>query len=292
MASSGAPVIGETNERGVPNNEWDVYWWQQAHKNDTTNPAGSSGAAAQSGVQMYGAPEEVQGEAAARNNASIYYGTTDQLGADAQDYRNKIKSKVGQPSGLANRMIQSSNQDISRANAKAGLYGVDTTAASIREKRNAIGKANEIDQSQDAINMSNYGKSISAGISGTEALAAAGAGRGIASKPGETPSYGGGLLGSIICTELYRQKKLTLRELVGCREFGEEIGEEAYRGYLTIAKPIVKLMKRSDKFSDLFIGWAKSISEKKPNAFTRFMLPICTLIGKLNVKVAIYARQS
>ncbi len=248
------------------------------------------GYANQSGASLYGTPEEQLGEGTARSNASIYYGNSTGIGADAQDYRNRIKSNLGQSSGMANNMINSANSDIARANAKAGLKGIDTTAASIRERRNSIAKADQVQQGYDQTNLANYGKSIGASISGTEALAAAGAGRAVANTPTPTPSYGGGILGSIICTELFRQNKIGMKELAGCRSFGEKLPAETYFGYLTIAKPIVKLMKRSDKFSNLFIGWAKSISRDEPNAFTRFMLPLCNLIGKLTVKRLSYAR--
>lgn len=270
---AGRPVVGEINDRGVPNNEWDVYWYDQAHKNDVTQPLSTNT------------------EEQARRTASIYYGSPEQVGKDAADYRQRIKSKVDQPSALANQMTQMANQQISRSNARAGMGGVDTTAATIRERRNAQMKSNEAQQASDTINLANYGKSIGAGISGTEALAAAGAGRGAAATPTPTPSYGGGIFGgSIICTELYRQKKISLKELAGCKEFGDGLPDNVYLGYLTIAKPIVSLMKRSDRFSSLFIGWSKSISKGTPNKFTILMMPICGIIGSLKVKV--YARQS
>lgn len=236
------------------------------------------------GASIYGTPLEKEGETAARNNAQNYYGTYQSLGQNASDYRARLKAKVDQPSGLANQMMQSANQEISRSNAKAGMAGVDTSARNIASRRDAQTRADAAQQSQDQINLANYGKSIGAGISGTEALAAAGAGRGTASTPTPTPSYGGGIFGSIICTELYKQKKLTLKELAGSREFRETLSDETYEGYLTIAKPIVVLMKKSDKFSNLFIGWAKSISRGEKNKVTRFMIPICSLIGKIKME--------
>lgn len=233
----------------------------------------------QNGASIYGSTNEQLGEVAGRQNAQTYYGSQRQIGLDAQDYRDRIKSNLDEKSSLANRMTQVANQDIARANAKAGLGGVDTTAASIRERRNSIGKSNEIQQSQDQINLSNYGKSISAGIAGTESLGAAGAGKAVAATPTPTPSYGGGPFGSIICSELYRQGKFSLRQLSGCDRFRASISEETYSGYLVIARPIVAVMKKSDKFSNLFIGWATAISQGKPNTFTKIMMPICFIIG-------------
>jgi hypothetical protein len=280
------PVPGQLNRNGGIVNEYDVRDYDRIYGSPgaVSNPDPSSAGART--MTLSGSPESQAGEAAGRSNASIYYGSSSDLGNDAADYRNQIKSKVGKSSGLANRLTQTANADISRANAKAGLRGLDTSAASIRERRNSIAKSNEMQQSQDAINLANYGKSISAGISGTEALAAAGAGRGEAGTQTPTPSYGGGLLGSIICTELYRQNKLTLKELVGTREFRELLSEETYFGYLVIAKPIVALMKRSDKFSNLFVGWAKSISRGEMNRFTRLMIPICRFIGSKKLELS------
>lgn len=235
----------------------------------------------QNGASIYGTEPERMGELAGRRNAQNYYGTQYQIGADAQDYRNRVKSNLDQKSAIAGRLTQVANQDIARANAKAGMGGVDTTAASIRERRNSIAKSNEIQQAQDQVNLSNYGKSISAGISGTESLAAAGAGKAVAATPTPTPSYGGGPFGSIICSELFFQKKLTLREIAGCNDFRKTVSDHTYSGYLIVARPIVFLMKKSDKFSNLFIGWAKAISKGRPNKFTKFMMPICFAIGFL-----------
>jgi len=285
------PVIGTPNGTGGTVNEWDLKYYDDIWGPPGQNNSGGSNPAT-TGITVYGDSNSRGAENAARNNASIYYGSSQQIGQDAQEYRDMIKGKVGQKSAAGGRMVQVGNQDIARANAKAGLKGVDTTAASIRERRGAIAKGNEIQQQEDQTNLSNYGKSIGASIAGTESLAAAGAGRGTAATPTPTPSYGG-FLGSIICAELYSQGKLNLRDLAGSKAYKETISQETYEGYLVIAKPIVKLMKRSDKFSNLFIGWAKSISVGKPNLFTRIMIPLCFCIGKIKkieVKDAIVAR--
>jgi hypothetical protein len=244
----------------------------------------------QNGASIYGTPDASAGEMAGRQNAQNYYGTQYQLGQDAADFRARTKENLNKPSGIANRITNMANQDIARANRKSGMSGVNNAPASIKAKRDAIVQSENAQQTQNQIALSNYGKSISAGISGTESMAAAGSGKAIAAQPGQTPSYGGGMFGSIICSELFRQRKISAQEVRLCHEFGASISEETFYGYLTIARPIVKLMKRSDKFSNLFIGWAKSISKGEPNAITRFMLPICTVIGKLRVKRFAHAR--
>lgn len=237
------------------------------------------------GVPLSGSLETQMGEGAARKLASMYYGYTPQIGMDAADYRARIKSRVDQPSALAGRFTQVSNQELAKKNAKAGMAGINDSASRIKERRANISKSNEIAQTEQRQNLMDYGKSIGAGISGTEALAAAGAGRAIAATPTPTPSYGGGLFGSIICTELYRQKKMTLKDLAASRDFRDKLQDEVYFGYLVVAKPLVKLMKKSDLFSNLFIGWAKSISAHNPGPMTKIMIPVCGLIGKIYLGV-------
>lgn len=96
-------------------------------------------------------------------------------------------------------------------------------------------------------------------------------------------SGGGGM--SVICTELYVQGKLTRQELMATHEYGAQLPVEMFVGYLTISKPIVKLMMKSDRFSNLFIGWAKSLAKKEPNKFTKIIMPIATVIGHIRLKL-------
>ena len=73
--------------------------------------------------------------------------------------------------------------------------------------------------------------------------------------------------------------------------FGQKLDSETFSGYLTIATPIVYIMKRSDKFSNLFIGWAKAIAKHEPNTFTKCMMPIAKFVGKIKkIGLLNYAR--
>lgn len=103
---------------------------------------------------------------------------------------------------------------------------------------------------------------------------------------GQAAAGGGGGGGmSVICTELYIQRKLTRQELRATHEFGGSLPSEMFVGYLTISKPIVKLMMKSDSFSNLFVGWAKCLAKKEPNRFTRMIMPIASVIGKIRLKL-------
>ncbi len=277
-----APVIGQVNERGVPNNEWDVYWYNQNHANDVTNPAGTQGAAAQSGIQMYGSPQEQQGEGAARNNASIYYGSSAELGADAADYRNRIKSAVGKPSALASQISQAANTQIGRENAKAGMSGVNRAPAMMRESRSASIQSDQAQQAQDTINNANYGKAIGAGIAGTESLAAGGAGRAIASTPTQTANYGSSCPMCIVATQLFLNRDISKADLLSVMEAGRSFDKDAYAGYILLAQPF--LNTKSNFLKRRIIPAFKTYANGNPNLFAKLMILSSKIVGFLYLK--------
>ena len=102
---------------------------------------------------------------------------------------------------------------------------------------------------------------------------------------GQAAAGGGGGGMSVICTQLYVQGKLTRKEFRDAHDFGSTLPVEMFAGYLTISKPIVKLMMKSDSFSNLFINWAKCLANKKPNTFTKMIMPIAHVIGYVRLNL-------
>lgn len=100
---------------------------------------------------------------------------------------------------------------------------------------------------------------------------------------GQAAAGGGGGM-SVICTQLYVEGKITRSEFRAAHDYGATLPLEMFAGYLTISKPIVKLMRKSDRFSNLFIGWAKCLANKKPNTITKIIMPIAHVIGYLRLK--------
>jgi hypothetical protein len=94
---------------------------------------------------------------------------------------------------------------------------------------------------------------------------------------------GGGM--SVICTELYIQEKLTRDEYLAAHNYGSKLPVEMFVGYLTISKPIVKLMRKSDRFSNLFVNWARCLAKGEPNTFTKIIMPIATVVGHIKLKL-------
>lgn len=198
------------------------------------------------------------------------------VGKEAQDYSSRVKGLLGKDYAGADYQRQLSNMALAKQNAKIGLGGTNSLAAQEQLRRQGSMQAAQMNQDYQDKALALYGKNISAKQSGLASQYFAGKGTGQAATPTPVAESGGM---SIICTELYNQGKLSKYEYSRASVFGYSLKQETYFGYLTIATPIVKLMRKSDKFSNLFIGWAKSIAKQEPNLLTKALMPLCWVIG-------------
>lgn len=201
------------------------------------------------------------------------------VGKEASDYSTRVKGLLNKDYAGADYQRQLSNQALAKNTAKMGLGSTNTLGAQEQMRRQGSMQAAQMNQDYRDKALALYGKNISSKQQGMVSQYFAGKGTGQANTPTQIEASGG----SIICTELYKQNKITKNEYLRTSAYGYNISPYTYFGYLTIAKPIVKLMKKSDKFSNLFIGWAKSIAAQKPNTLTKILMPVCWMVG--------YARQ-
>lgn len=198
------------------------------------------------------------------------------IGKEAADYSSRVKGLLGKDYAGADVQRQLANQALAKNQAALGLGGTHALAAQEQLRRQGSMQAAQMNQDYQDKALALYGKNIGAKQQGMTSTYFGAKGAGQASTPTPVASSGGG---SIICTELYNQGKISKIEWLKATSFGYSIHPNIYFGYLTIARPIVKLMKKSDKFSNLFVGWSKSIAKQKPNLFTRLMMPICFMVG-------------
>lgn len=230
-------------------------------------------------------------ENTARNNASIYYGSQADLGTDAADYRARVKAGLDQPSGLANRFINASNTDIAGLNRKAGMSGASTGARGIAARQDAISKQSEMQQQFNKENLNAYGRNISAGIQGTEGLAASAAGRAIASTPGYVPEAGGLLSGTKACGALLAIGLMS-KETHASEALFLDKNSLDYIGYSLVCAPIVYMIYKNRLFAKLFSSIAhRYIEERLTNKisftnklFTKMFSIIGEVHGKFNEK--------
>ena len=182
-------------------------------------------------------------------------------GAMANAQRNLAASGVkgGGAAGAVDNVGRAANQDIA-----ASLYG---------QQAQSLGAERSL-----ASNM----------LAGqTSLMQGGGAGKDIPSAPKSTS-----FMDSVICTELHRQGLMSTPVYMLDAEYGKLLKEESPHvviGYHFLAKPIVKLMRKSKFFTKLIsypaLKWAHQIAGIE-NSITGSLIfnvgqPICGIIGKL-----------
>ena len=227
-------------------------------------------------LSISGTPQAQEGAVEGLQFGKLLYGQgIGDIGKEASEYAGMVKNRLGKDYAGADVQRQLSNQALAKNQAKQGLGGTNAFGAQEQMRRQGSMQAAQMNQDYQDKAMALYGKNISAKQQGLASQYFAGKGTGQANTPTQIEASGG----SIICTELHNQGKITKDEYLRTSAFGYSISPYTYFGYLTIAKPIVKLMRKSDKFSNLFIGWAKSIAKRKPNLLTKALMPLCWVVG-------------
>lgn len=84
------------------------------------------------------------------------------VGKDATDYKNMLYSKMNTPTISSDMYRKKADLNLSRANAKAGLAGMDTTAGMQQEGRNAQSEATAMNEDYKNKAMQQYGQSVGA----------------------------------------------------------------------------------------------------------------------------------
>jgi len=130
------------------------------------------------------------------------------------------------------------------------------------------------------------------GTAGAAAGAAWAAGLGLGAFTGGISVAIGGILGaitggggSVICTELHRQGYLTDEEYVLDTKYQDYIDLYTYRGYREFADPIVKKMKKSERFTKLVYFIAKPVIKEMTSCVD--VKRKGSYIGKILLKIGI-----
>jgi hypothetical protein len=204
-------------------------------------------------------------------------------GAMAQA-RSALATRGGLGAGSAERLAQSGmNQNIMAkqgAYREAGSDMFDILGRDASQKQGMLTNLTQMDISQGNVNrqteLDRYKMNLDKWAANRQASAA--------ERAAATGAFQGGGGVSVICTELYKQGKISRREWLSATNYGRGLSPEIFSGYLTIASPIVKLMQKSNKFSNLFINWAKALAKGEPNTITKILMPVAYLIGSLQLK--------
>lgn len=91
----------------------------------------------------------------------LYGNLAQNIGSEAENYMGLVKNQVGQDAIKSDLYRQKSDATISKANAKAGLSGVDTTAGKLQEDRNAAIQAKAVNEDIRQKALGQYGQAVS-----------------------------------------------------------------------------------------------------------------------------------
>jgi len=246
---------------------------------NTSNQDQANNVANQAGFNIsYSSPQELAGIAQGVGEANTIYGQNmATTGSQNAQYGNMLYGNLNKDYAGSDIIRQQANQAGAKMAGQQGLNGANMTAASSQMQQQGNLGAAQMNQDYQNKALAAYGNHLGNVTSGQAGLITANQGMGISSTPTPTPSYSAG---SIICTELKRQGKLNNCDLIKIYSFVDKnISDETLDGYRFIARPIVKLMKKSNKFSNLFIGWSKSLSNGKLNMLSKLLIPLCWTVG-------------
>lgn len=123
--------------------------------------------------------------------------TAQDLGKRAKEYQDMLYSNINKDTVQSDIARQKQDYQLSRAQAKAGLAGVDTTAGRMQEERNAAMQARAVNEKfkQDALGR--YGQSIGATQNAVANLWLGTMGIGMAAQQTPIPMQQPGVLGGI-----------------------------------------------------------------------------------------------
>jgi len=123
--------------------------------------------------------------------------TAQDLGKRAKEYQDMLYSNINKDTIQSDIARQKQDYQLSRAQAKAGLSGVDTTAGRMQEERNAAMQAKAVNEKFKQESLGQYGKAIGATQNAVANLWLGTMGIGMASQQTPIPMQQPGILGGI-----------------------------------------------------------------------------------------------
>lgn len=208
------------------------------------------------GILQSGTPKEISSSAVGLNRGQLLYGQNmAETGQDIQGIKSDLKSRVEGSDPVTEAIKQQAGQSRASTARQFAGRGVAGGVAASGIEQSARQKDIDIAASlygQNRQNLKDYGNMVG-NIAGQQgALEMSYMGMGTASDQPTPRSYGGGFMGTVICTELHRQGYFSDETLEKEKEYGLWLIEndpEVYLGYRMWADSVVKLMQKSELFS-------------------------------------------
>lgn len=279
--------------------------WQLDKQNDKALDGVMSSEPTSFGIS--GSANEVQGRIHGLQRAKILTGQNPyEIGADYQQAYGNIKKRVNGSDTASELLRANKGQAVSDAQNDMRASGVKggaaANAASSIERQKAYDVNNQLAQNQRQA-QNDYLNATKANANFTQAsemnFGMMGAGKDVQAPSTNSNGFGG--MGTVICTELYRQGFMDRKTFLLDVKYGIEIytkRPDIYRGYRYMADPIVEMMKISSVFTKmvavLLTPWAKHMAGEKnvTGAITETVGKIiCGLVGRYILGVPKHAVQ-
>lgn len=251
------------------------------------------------GKVLSGSPQEQEAQLYGLNLGNIAYGQgLAETGRDVSDLRDLYRQRMEQGGtdpvsaaimGQKGAAVTTAGRSMRQAGVKGGVAA--KALGDVAAQKDA-----EIAQSlygQQRQSAQDFGRLTGNTLSGTMALMK-GEQAGSQVPPQYNPS---GLFGlKAICTELYQQGKMPYNVYLADMQYGYRLSmekPEVLDGYHLWAKPTVRLMRKSQLFTNLIkypaLSWANHIAGIKPSLFGSLCQTVgeaaCGLLGKMLYKV-------
>lgn len=243
-----------------------------------------------------------RGTAQGRAKGEEIYGQSyGQTGEDVQDVISRRRQLLDQKGPAGTALLQSANQSIAQDRAVRASQGRRNDAREQQLARSGQVQAAQADYNTMLQNLGQFQSTVgnvAAGQTGLEQGYAGLALGGVAPNPVQPPSMmQGGILGgggTVICTELWRQGYMDDYTYDLDRLHGMHIRTtrpHVYFGYLMLATPVVKLMKKSKLFTKAIsvpaLAWAHHMAHGNNilgGVINEIGETICGVFGKIFCK--------
>jgi hypothetical protein len=267
-------------------------WWDQRNQTYRERRASNVLSGTPSGGILSGSTKEQEGQLAGLNTALMGYGQgLQQTGQDIQGVKKKLEDRVAQGGADPVSAAIMGQKQSAQAQARRGLAGTGARGTAMAGAIESIGK-----QKDQEIAASLYGQQRQSlqdyrGLLGNILGGTTGLMYGEKAANVQQPSLqqaGGGMLGTVICTELNRQGILSDEIYKKDAEYGASLPIEVVIGYHFWAIPVANKMSKSPLLTSLIkvpaLKWAKHIAGEEKSIFGYACQyvgeAICAVIGK------------
>jgi hypothetical protein len=224
--------------------------------------------------------------------AQRYYGQAPrQTAQDVQKIIEARRQGLNQASPQSTALRQSTNQQIMQARAQGAAGGRDTSAMEAQLRRGGEVQAAQADYENQLRNLGLFQRTIGNVLSGQAGMEQGQQQLELAGVKPNVPAPSSSPVGTVVCTELCRQGYMSPEVRKKDLSYGMEVlrtRPEVYYGYLFLATPVVKLMRKSPVFTKLIsipaLAWAQNMAGQKNmtgKIISRIGEPVCGFVGKI-----------